>query len=253
MNKLVRFIFILVLSNAQMQLYAQNYPEQANPPTIVNDFAGILSNDASLEADLVAYNNETSTQIAIVTISSTEGYDISEYAIGLFNKWQIGQAAKDNGVLVLVAFNDRKTFIVTGRGVEDKLPDIICKRIIENEMIPNFKNGDYESGINAAVVAIKSGLAGTYQVEKEDVVSKQFSRDFDLEKIAITIIIIIIIILIISRMNGGGGSTYTRGGYYGGGGYWGGGSWGGGGSSGGGGFGGFGGGSSGGGGAGGSW
>ena len=155
--------------------------------------------------------------------------------------------------MILVAVDDRKTFIVTGRGVEDKLPDIICKRIVENDMIPSFKNQNYEQGIRNAIVKIQGYLDGTYKVEEEDIVSGDNASSISFTKIIFIIFLVIIILIFLSSINGGGGSTYTRRGYYGGGGFFGGGSWGGGGSSGGGGFGGFGGGSSGGGGAGGSW
>lgn len=234
------------------QLQAQNFPKASTPPRIVNDFASVLGNTALLENDLVAYNDSTSTQIAVVTVPSTEGYEIASYAIGLFNEWGIGQASKDNGILILVAVQDRKTFIVTGRDVEDKLPDIICKRIIENEMLPSFRIGDYELGIRNAIAKIQGYLDGTYSVDDSDVVSAP--QEQPIRKYIPFIIFLIIIIIIISKNSGGGGSTYSRGGYSSGGVFFGGGGFGGGGSSsGGGGFGGFGGGSSGGGGAGGSW
>jgi uncharacterized protein len=250
---LKQLLILLVISISQLSLFAQTLPEQSDPPRLVNDFANIIQYDEEIESELVKYNNTTSSQISIVTISTTEGNDISDYAIKLFNKWQIGQAKKDNGVLILVAVDDRKTFIVTGRGVEDKLPDIICKRIVENDMIPSFKNQNYEQGIRNAIVKIQGYLDGTYKVEEEDIVSGDNASSISFTKIIFIIFLVIIILIFLSSINGGGGSTYTRRGYYGGGGFFGGGSWGGGGSSGGGGFGGFGGGSSGGGGAGGSW
>ncbi len=245
---------LLVLCITQLGVFAQNLPEQPNPPKLVNDFANIIQYDDDIESELVKYNNTTSSQICIVTISTTEGNEIGDYAIKLYNKWQIGQAKKDNGILILVAVDDRKTFIVTGRGVEDKLPDIICKRIIENDMIPSFKNQNYEQGIRNAIAKIQGYLDGTYKVEDEDIVTGDNASSISFTKIIFIIFLVIIILIFLSSINGGGGSTYTRRGYYGGGGFFGGGgSWGGGGSSGGGGFGGFGGGSSGGGGAGGSW
>lgn len=250
LNKNTLFSCFILLTQF---VVAQNFPAQNNPPKIINDFAGVLNITASLEADLVDYNNTTSNQITIVTINTTDGYDMSDYAIGLFNNWHIGQAKKDNGVLILVAVNDRKTFIVTGQGVEEYLPDLVCKKIIDNDMIPEFKKGNYDQGISNAIYSIKGYLDGTFKVEDGDVTSEDLSR-FSYKRFAIVLVIFILVILLFMYI--GRNTTYTRGGYYNGrsyrgGGGWGG--WGGGGSSGGGGFGGFGGGSSGGGGAGGSW
>ena len=245
-------------------VFAQKYPQQNNPPQIVNDFANALNNDAVLEADLVNFNNTTSNQISIITINSTNGYDIAEYAIGLFNNWEIGQTKKNNGVLILIAIDDRKTFIVTGKGVEEFLPDLLCKRIVEEDMIPQFKNGDYDQGVSNATKTIKGYLDGTFKVEDTDVVSSK-SRDISLVDGLLIFLLIVVIIIFILIVKGGGnddGTTYKRGGYDQGsnwgagfGGFWGGSSGGfsDGGSSSGGGFGGFGGGSSGGGGAGGNW
>ncbi len=231
---------------------AQTYPEVPNPPRLVNDFAGMLSEDerAALENRLVAYDDSTSTQIAIVTERTLNGADAGQYAIGLFNKWGIGgQAKADNGVLIYVALDDRKMFIVTGRGVEQYLPDIVCKRIIERKLKPNFRNENYYEGFSEAIDEMQQRLAGTF-------VNDEQTTEEGLPMWAMVIIIIILIIVFSSLFGGGGGGTYSRRGYT----RWGSGpvifSGGGGrgwssGSSGG--FGGFGGGSSGGGGAGGSW
>ncbi|MBK7147646.1 MAG: TPM domain-containing protein [Bacteroidetes bacterium] len=231
---------------------AQTYPAIPNPPRLVNDFAGMLTAEEreSLENRLVAYDDSTSTQIAIVTEQTLNGADAGQYAIGLFNAWGIGgQKKADNGVLIYVALNDRKMFIVTGRGVEEYLPDIVCKRIVERKLKPNFRNENYYEGFSEAIDEMQQRLAGTFINDEAD----------DAEGLPMWAVILIIIILIIvfsSMFGGGGGGTYSRRGYS----NWGSGpvifSGGGGGWSsggGGGGFGGFGGGSSGGGGAGGSW
>lgn len=232
--------------------YSQTYPAIPNPPRLVNDFAGMLSADErqSLENRLVAYDDSTSTQIAIVTEKTLNGADAGQYAIGLFNKWGIGgQAKADNGVLIYVALDDRKMYIVTGRGVEEYLPDIVCKRIVERKLKPNFRNENYYQGFSDAIDEMQQRLAGTFVNDDED-----DNKGLPLWAVVLIIILIIVIFSSIFGNNSGGG-TYSRRGYssgpFIGGGFGGGSSWGGGG--GGGGFGGFGGGSSGGGGAGGSW
>src|SRR5205814_1313907 len=120
---------------------AEDFPDVSK--TLVTDYANVLSegDKASLENKLVAFNDSTSTQIAIVIMRSTGGYEIEEYSVQLFNKWKIGQAKKNNGVLILIAIEDRKVFITTGFGIEGVLPDALCKRIIDNDIKPNFKLG----------------------------------------------------------------------------------------------------------------
>ena len=241
-----QFLSLLVGLLITVSLWAQKLPEPMSPPRLVNDFGPYLSNSQSLESKLVAYNNTTTNQIAVVLLPTTNGDDISDFSIKLFNKWGIGSnAKKDNGVLILLAIEDRKVFIVTGRGIEDVLPDIRCKHIIEEDMKPFLKNGDYDGAVLSGVEKIQGYLTGTILVENQKERQQKYPP-------IIFIVAIILIILVIRFIFPGGGSTISRGGYNAGwstGGWSGGGGW----SSGGGGFGGFGGGSSGGGGAGGSW
>lgn len=247
MNKFFKHCFIgLIALCVSVQLLAQNIPEPFSPPQLVNDYGHYLNNASSLEAKLLTYNQETSNQIAVVLVSTTEGADVSDFAIKLFNQWGIGSnAQKDNGVLIFLAIDDHKLFIVPGRGVEDVLPDIVCKHIIEDDMKPYLKHDDYDAAVNAGIEKIQGYLTGKFS--KDDEKPNNFSpKTF----IILFLIFILLVVFILPRF---GSSTISRGGYNSGwGGLGGGGGWSGGGS-GGGGFGGFGGGSSGGGGAGGSW
>jgi uncharacterized protein len=246
------FMLLLLFIAGSIPLRAQTYPAIPNPPRLVNDFAGMLSADErqQLENRLVAYDDSTSTQIAIVTEKTLNGADAGQYAIGLFNAWGIGgQKKADNGVLIYVALNDRKMFIVTGRGVEQYLPDIVCKRIVERRLKPNFRNEQYFEGFSEAIDEMQQRLAGTFVNDEPEAAE-------GLPMWAVILILIVLLIVFSNMFGGGGGGTYSRRGYSswgsgpvifsgGGGGGWSSGS--------GGGFGGFGGGSSGGGGAGGSW
>jgi uncharacterized protein len=99
---------------------------------------------------LVAFNDSTSTQIAVVIMQSTGDYDINQYGAALLRKWGIGSKEKNNGILVLVAMNDRKMSIQTGYGAEGALPDIVTQQIIQNDMKPRFKENDYYGGLDAA-------------------------------------------------------------------------------------------------------
>lgn len=255
MNKLLVALFLTFLYTGT---FAQEFP--AKPTTLVNDYTGTLSTaqKQQLESKLVAFDDSTSNQISIAIIKSVGEYDINEYALGLGRSWGVGGAKKNNGVMIVVALGDRKIAIQTGYGLEGALPDIITKRIIENEIKPGFKSGDYYAGLDAGTTAIIKYTKGEYKSDGPKA-SKQGGGSGG---IAIIVIIIIIIVIIIKKGGGNGGSQVMGsrgvgdallwGALLGGSGRSSGSSWGGGGSSGGG-FGGFGGGSFGGGGSSGSW
>ncbi|HWB65011.1 MAG TPA: TPM domain-containing protein, partial [Chitinophagales bacterium] len=151
-------------------LRAQQYPERPNPPRLVNDLANVLQDDDAnaLEAKLVAYNDSTSTQIAIVIIKTLDGLERAQYATELAEKWGIGRKNKDNGVLLLVAMKEHQVFIATGRGVEEYLPDAICNEVIDNDIKPHFKRGDYYGGLNTATDEMIARLQGQFTNEGND-------------------------------------------------------------------------------------
>ncbi|MCD8742563.1 TPM domain-containing protein [Mucilaginibacter roseus] len=247
--------------------FGQELPPKST--TLVTDYTNTLSAEDKqrLEDKLVAFDDSTSTQIAIVMMRSVGEYDIGEYAIKLGRAWGIGQKDKNNGVLILVAKDDRKLTIQTGYGVEGALPDAVTRQIRENDINPRFREGDFYGGLNAGVDQIIKYTKGEYKAEAKP---KKRDKGGSGAGVLIGIIVTVIIVIIISRRGGGGGGGriidrrggadpfwwFLAGNMLGnsgrGGGGWGGFS-GGGGSSGGGGFGGFGGGSFGGGGSSGSW
>lgn len=156
------FIFLLAIP---FSVFSQNFPARSN--RLVNDFTGTLSSSeiTQLEQKLVAYDKESSVQIAIVIIKSLDGYEISDYAFELGEKWGVGRSGKDNGALILVSMSDRKMWIATGYGLEATLTDAMCKRIIENEMKPRFRQNDYAGGLSAASDAMILATRGEYQGE----------------------------------------------------------------------------------------
>ncbi len=259
----ILFLWFGVLILGSNYSIAEDFPARSS--TIVTDFAGVLSDDnkASLENKLVAFNDSTSTQIAIVILRSTGGYEIADYSVQLFNQWKIGQASKNNGVLILVALEDRKVWITTGFGIEGVLPDALCKRIVENDIKPAFKLGDYYSGLDDATNSIMSIVKGEFTAENYTGRKKEKPVFFPF--LIFLLILFIVVISKFSRANRyakrnniafwaawallNAAANRTRGSW----GDFSGGSGFGGGGFGGGGFGGFGGGGSGGGGAGGSW
>lgn len=200
MNKSLKVLFIGFLSLVNVFGYAQDFPEKPYPPKIVNDLAGLLSpqEQQALESKLVQFSNETSTQIAIVVVPTLNGYDPSQYAFDLGDKWGIGQKGKNNGILILIKpkTNNEKgeVFIATGYGLEGAVPDAITKRIVNNDILPYFRQDQYyqglENGTNTIMSLTKGEFtAGEYQKKTQN--TKPFS-------IAI-IFIIIIIVSIISR------------------------------------------------------
>ncbi len=225
---------------------------------LVHDFGNILNavERSQLENKLVAYDDSTSVQIVVVTFKNLEGYPIELLGNEIGEKWGVGQKEKHNGVVIVLSDEDRKVTIRGAYGIQAKMPPTIEKLIIDREMIPSFRNGDYYQGLDNGINAIQKQLAGKYQAEP-----KSSSEEGDGFIIFLVFIFIIVLFIIIASKGGGGGGNRSRRGFNwgdviftsGGASSWGsgGGSWGGGSS--GGGFGGFGGGSFGGGGASGGW
>lgn len=153
-------LFFLLLGSWAM---AQSIPDAPKPARLVNDFAGILSGSevSTLEQKLISYEDSTSNQVAIVLIKSLEGYDVADYANRLAAKWGVG-SKKNNGVLVLLAIEDRKSRIEVGYGLEGKITDAISKRIL-TESRERFKAGDYYGGLQEVTDRIARAAAGEYQ------------------------------------------------------------------------------------------
>lgn len=263
MTKYIKIFSLLVLLAFSIKTIAQDLPQKPNPPRLVNDYTNTLTADQqqALENKLVAFDDSTSTQVAVVIVPSLDGDEVNDYAVKLGRSWGIGGKEFNNGVLLLIARNDRKLGIATGYGVEGALPDVTAKHIIDEVIVPNFKGDDYYRGIDEGTDAIIKAVQGEYHVQRS-------GRNAGVGIAKFIFIIIMIIVFLIAAGRGGGrnGGFMSRRGYRnilgpmiinsllnsgrGGGG----GGWSGGGSSGsGGGFGGFGGGSFGGGGASGSW
>lgn len=238
-------LFISFCASAQMEKVINSRP---SPPKLVNDYTNTLTTQQkeALETKLYRFDDSTTNQITVVIVESTDSYSIEDAAIELGRKWGVGNKDFNNGVVILVAKKDRKVTIQAGYGLEGAVSDLTARSIIDNEITPNFKKGDYYRGLDEATDNIIKAAEGKYKAPAGYGRKKKKGMGIS------TIIFIIIVLIVIFSGAGPGGGTYlSRGGI---GGWAGGGGWsGGGGSSGGGGFGGFGGGSFGGGGASGSW
>jgi uncharacterized protein len=136
-------------------VFAQDFPE---PVGYVNDFAELLSSGtrAQLEAQLSQLEEDTTAEVAVVTITTLDGEPVEYYANELFNEWGIGQKGEDNGILFLIALEERQTRIEVGYGLESIITDGRAGRILDTAVIPNFKNGDYELGIIAGIESIET-------------------------------------------------------------------------------------------------
>jgi len=266
MRKLKYIVNLVLLLHVAFMTVAQTLPARPDPPRLVNDFAGVLSDSEvqSLENKLVAFNDTTSNQIAVVIVDDLQGYDRSEYAYKVAKEWGVGQGDFNNGLLVLVKTKTEASsgqiFIATGYGLEGAIPDIAAAEIIDREILPRFRGNDYYGGLDAGTDVLMALAAGEYTYGSY--AGGEMSPAIPGIIFFIIVIMIIVIVsagssnnkhlrkggssnlplwLLLSMMGGGRSHGGSWGGFSGGSG------------SGGGGFGGFGGGGFGGGGAGGSW
>ncbi len=170
------FLFIVLLLTVFLANAADEFPVRPDPPRLVNDFTGILSQQqvGALEHKLDAFNQRTSTQIAVVLVKDLFGYDKGDYAFQLAEKWGIGQKGKNNGILILVKPKSDngetgKIFIAVGYGLEGAVPDITARKtIISAEMLPSFKVNDYYTGLDRATSVLMSLTAGEFTADQYD-------------------------------------------------------------------------------------
>jgi len=130
----------------------------------INDTAALLSpqTKSELETLLKQFEATDSTQIVVLTIPSLEGDVLEDFSLRVVEAWEIGQKGSDNGALLLVARDERKLRIEVGYGLEGSLTDLVSGRIISGEIVPRFKQGDFDAGIRAGVIAMVSAVRGEY-------------------------------------------------------------------------------------------
>lgn len=269
---LILLIAVFILISIPFNCIAEgNFPSPTNLK-YVNDYSGILSEDTKEYIVSVGYELESKTgaQATVVIIDSLDGNDIESYGNELFRNWGIGQKDKNNGLLILLALNDRSWDVEVGRGLEGAIPDILSNRVMQDAAIPEFKNENYDKGLRDSFSIFADLIAEEYGVtlDKSEKLNYDYSERSQNRKRETPISGFIILALIFIDMifnrgrvcrtllkfafyssffgGRGGGRRGGRGGGFGSGGF-------GGGSFGGGGFGGFGGGDSGGGGSSGKW
>jgi uncharacterized protein len=137
----------------------------AKPGGYVNDYAGLLSKEATYQiaGNLRAYENETSNQIIVAIFKSLEGESLEDFSVKLATKWKVGTKNKDNGVLLIIFKDEKKVRIEVGYGLEGALTDATSSEIIRNQIVPNFKTGNFDKGISDGVSAIINVTKSEYK------------------------------------------------------------------------------------------
>jgi uncharacterized protein len=194
MNRL-RYILLLIWVVPWVVL--AQIPERPNPPRLVNDFAEVLNGEEQqlLEETLVQFDRETSTQVVVVTVSSLQGYDKADFAYRIGESWGVGQKDRNNGIIVLIKpkieNEPGQVYIAVGYGLEAVIPDAVANRlIVNNEMIPRFRENDYFGGIKNGVKVIADLTRGEFTAE-------QYSQSSGSGKGAGGFIIVLLVMLLV--------------------------------------------------------
>ncbi len=205
-----RFCLVLAIILIGVTGFAQKIPARPVPPRLVNDFANILSDkeEYALETKLVNYNDTTSTQICVVTVTSLDGTTSDDFAQKLGEKWGVG-TKNNNGVVILVkpktADELGDVSIQVGYGMEPYITDAVNYVIRTKEMIPAFKEGDYYTGIDNAVDAIIGLASGAFTAEE------YADEDGDALGILVIFLAIMVVIVLISSSGKGKGGRRSSG------------------------------------------
>lgn len=140
------------------------------PPNdgFVTDDAGVLPADreAAMETSLEAYARETSNEIAVLIVHGLGGQAIADAAVEVGRKWGVGGKQNDNGILILVAYDDREVFIATGYGLEGAVPDLVAKGIVEKDLLPAFRDGRYADGLAQGIDSLEKHIGGEYTADR---------------------------------------------------------------------------------------
>jgi len=239
----------LVAAGVLLAGFAAAGAEVAVPPlrAHVSDLTGTLSASQlqDLDSRLSEFERGKGSQVAVLMLPSTQPETIEEYSIRVADAWKIGRARVDDGVILVVAKNDRKLRVEVGRGLEGAIPDAVAKRVVSDVIAPHFRSGDYYGGIAAGTGALMKLVEGE-PLPAPPSASGTFDGGFDFLTIAVLVVAVflfgfigVLFALAAGSPRSRGWSTGSRGGWsggdFGGGGFGGGGFGGGGGFSGGGG------------------
>lgn len=210
------FILPFLLSHSQAQ---QIYTIE-NIPDPKNGAGGYVSNPDMIldQSDIIVLNqiireieDSSSAQIAVVIVQSIGSENPKSFATQLFNHWGIGQAGLDNGLLIFTVMDQRRTEFETGYGLEGLLPDLLCYKIAMQELVPEFKVGNYGAGLIAAVESIKDIVENPASVEAFSYQARSFSSRQETNPLLIPLFLYLLIASLISLFNGLGVWNILRG------------------------------------------
>lgn len=144
------------------------------PPNdgFVTDAIGLLSpsDEASLEQELQSYARETSNEVAILIVGDLHGEDIRQVGVEVMREWGIGDERKNNGILILFkqseTLGDREMYVVTGYGLEGAVPDVVAKGVIDRDIVPRFREGEYAQGFRDGIAALRKHIGGEYSADR---------------------------------------------------------------------------------------
>ncbi|KAF0184381.1 MAG: hypothetical protein FD163_1955 [Hyphomonadaceae bacterium] len=188
---------------------APNFPALSGR---VVDQANIIPDDveATLVAKLTQMETESSDQVVVVTLNSLDGYEIEEYGYQLGRNWGIGQKDQDNGILLIVAPNERKVRIEVGYGLEGVMPDILANQVIQGAIIPKFRAGDMVAGIVAGVDGIDAVLKATPEERADRAAQAKTAEPTGQDGEVPIFLIILIIFYVIIIINNAKRSRFNR-------------------------------------------
>lgn len=178
-------------------------PPKPQVPYAVNDFASLFtpSQWSTLEERLESFAANTSNRIVVVTVNDLGGYDRSEFAYKIGEEWGVGNAEFNNGIVILVKPKTEdsrgEAFIAVGYGLEGVVPDATARRVVDNEMIPHFKENNYYAGIESAIDALMPILKG-------EISYKEYGGESGAGLGALIVFLFIFLFIILGAKKGGG-------------------------------------------------
>ncbi len=190
-----KIVIIISILGLVVSLSALSFPKLTGR---VVDQANIFSKseENQLTALLVGLEKDSEIQAVVVSVKSLDGYAVEDYTIRLAEEWKIGSKASDNGLILLVAPNERDVRIEVGYGLEHKLTDGVSGYIIRKDIIPNFRSGGYFAGVKAGLITVNNVMTGKTTISQQDL---RHSRESEKKGSSIGYIIFLIIISILFR------------------------------------------------------
>ena len=162
--KLLILAALAVMMSATGFAADADFPARPDTAIFVNDFAGVLRQSKVIDDSLRAFSKRTTNQIMVITVKDLGDYEPKMYAAELGDRWGIGQAKLDNGLILLIKPKTRDSkgqfALCPGRGLGGALPDVTCKRIVDGKAIPALKKGDYDAAVWAVLKAVMPICAG---------------------------------------------------------------------------------------------